>query len=203
MNMYENSVKDPMLVSHPGMIPAGRRTDALMSQYDIFPTLLEYLGLPESGDYDGPGRSYRSVWLGEQGEQQDHVVVYDEYGPVRMIRSREWKYVHRYPFGVHELYDLKRDPEERQNRIEAQSCRAVAEELRSRLSRWFERYVDPLRDGSRLPVSGSGQLRRIDAEHTGEECFSSDRIVLEETGFPRVDDRIDLESFQRAAEIKP
>jgi arylsulfatase A-like enzyme len=203
INMYENSVKVPMLVRQPGVIPAGRRTDTLMSQYDIFPTLLEYLGLAEVGTYNGPGRSHCGVWLGKGGEEREDVVVYDEYGPVRMIRTRQWKYVHRYPFGVHELYDLKRDPGERRNRIEDRSCRAVVGELRARLSRWFERYINTARDGSRLPISGSGQLRRIDADHAGEECFSADRIVLEESGFPRVNDRIDLDSFQKAAEITP
>ena len=27
-----------------------------------------------------------------------------------MIRTQEWKYVHRYPYGPHELYDLVNDP---------------------------------------------------------------------------------------------
>ena len=28
----------------------------------------------------------------------------DEYGANRMIRTKEWKYIHRYPYGPHELY---------------------------------------------------------------------------------------------------
>ncbi len=203
MNMYESSVKVPMVVSHPRVIPVNRRTEAMMSQYDIFPTLLEYLGLAEVGTYEGPGCSYRKVWLGDSEEAREDVVVYDEYGPVRMIRTREWKYIHRYPFGVHELYDLKRDPGEKHNRVHDESCRAVVRELRARLSRWFERFVDPVKDGSRFPVSGSGQLHRIEPDYAGEECFSADRIVLGETGFPRVNDRIDLDSFQKTAEIGP
>lgn len=198
INMYENSVKVPMIVSHPGVIPAGRRTEAMMSQYDLLPTLLAYLGLNTGEEYDGPGSSYREVWLGERDEVREDVVVYDEYGPTRMIRTREWKYIHRYPFGVHELYNLRHDPEERSNLMEDENCRVVVQELRERLSCWFERFVDAGRDGSRLPVSGSGQLRRIDAEHTGEECFSSDRIVIEQSGFPRVNDQIDLEAFKAA-----
>ena len=42
-------------------------------------------------------------------------MIYDEYGPVRMIRTRAWKYVHRCPYGPHELYDLANDPEEKAN----------------------------------------------------------------------------------------
>jgi arylsulfatase A-like enzyme len=203
MNMYENSVKIPMVVSHRGVIPENRRTQAMMSQYDLFPTLLDYLGLFEADDYEGPGCSYRQVWLGDSAEAREDVVVYDEYGPVRMIRTEEWKYIHRYPFGVHELYELKRDPGERQNRIEDEGCRAVVGELRQRLSRWFQRFVDPVREGSRFPISGSGQLRRIDSSHFGEECFSTDRITSGDSGFARVNDELDLAYFQKAAEIKP
>ena len=38
------------------------------------------------------------------------VFVLDEYGPTRMIRTHRWKYVHRYPDGPNELYDLANDP---------------------------------------------------------------------------------------------
>ena len=203
INMYENSVKIPMVVSHPGVIPGGRRTEAMMSQYDLFPTLVDYLGLSQKEKYQGPGSSFKKVWQGDTDEVREDVVVYDEYGPVRMIRTPEWKYIHRYPFGVHELYNLTRDPEEKNNRIDDSACTSVVQELRQRLSRWFERHVDSVRDGSRLPVSGSGQLFRIDGQRFGEECFSSDRIAIENSGFPRVNDKVDLEAFQEAASIKP
>ena len=56
--------------------------------------------------------------LGCGGEEWENVVVYDEYGPVRMVRTKEWKYVHRYPYGPHELYDLVNDPDEKHNLID-------------------------------------------------------------------------------------
>ena len=52
---------------------------------------------------------------GRQLEHRDEVVIFDEYGPVRMIRTKEWKYVHRYPYGKHELYHLVDDPGEEKN----------------------------------------------------------------------------------------
>jgi len=203
MNMYENSVKVPMVVSHPGVIPASRRTGAMMSQYDLLPTLLDYLGLGAEAPREAPGCSHRAVWLGQTDEVREEVVVYDEYGPVRMIRTREWKYVHRYPFGQHELYDLKRDPGERRNLVDDPACRSLVAELRGRLVRWFQRYVDPARDGSRLPVSGSGQLARLDSGNPGEECFSADRIVMAPSGLPCVNEHPDLEAVQRAAGTSP
>ena len=43
------------------------------------------------------------------------VVVFDEYGPNRMIRGERYKLIKRYPYGPNELYDLKEDPGERNN----------------------------------------------------------------------------------------
>lgn len=48
LNMYEESVKVPFIVRHPGHIPAGAVCDALVSAYDFMPTLLDYLDLKAS-----------------------------------------------------------------------------------------------------------------------------------------------------------
>jgi len=168
LNMYENSVKVPFIVSHPGCLPNGRVTKAMMSHYDLMPTLLDYLGLPAVGDETLPGVSFVPVWRGERDEARDEVVVYDEYGPVRMVRTREWKYIHRYPYGLHELYDLARDPDERVNLAHDPDQRERVSEMQVRLARWFVRYVDPQMDGVRSGCSGSGQMEKIDAEHPVE-----------------------------------
>ncbi len=174
LNMYENSVKVPLIVSHPGRVPAGKVSDAMVSQYDFMPTLLEYLGLPAVDDPLLPGRSFAGVLAGKTDQAAEEVVVYDEYGPVRMIRTPEWKYVHRYPYGPHELYDLVGDADERDNLIDDKSRRPVVAEMRKRLSDWFARYVDARLDGAKLPVDGAGQVERIDRDHCGEEAFHSD-----------------------------
>ncbi|MFO7899200.1 MAG: sulfatase-like hydrolase/transferase, partial [Planctomycetota bacterium] len=171
LNMYENSVKVPFIVRHPGRVPAGRVTDAMMSQYDFMPTLLDHLGLPAVEDASLPGESFASVWAGETEDAREDVVVYDEYGPVRMIRTREWKYVHRFPYGPHELYHLAGDPDERTNLIAEDGHADVLAELRRRLHGWFAGYVTPMMDGSRFPVTGGGHKHQIDPAHPGEEAF--------------------------------
>ncbi|MFO7956298.1 MAG: sulfatase-like hydrolase/transferase [Candidatus Brocadiia bacterium] len=174
LNMYENSVKVPFIVSHPARLPQGKVADAMMSQYDFMPTLLDHLGLPPVEEESLPGVSFAEVWSGERKEARDEVVVYDEYGPVRMIRTHEWKYVHRYPYGPHELYDLTNDPGERENLVREEARRPVIEELRGRLSRWFERYVTPALDGVRCPVDGYAQVDRIGPDHPPEDSFSAE-----------------------------
>ncbi len=159
LNMYDTSVKVPGIISHPARIPEGVRLDAMVSHYDFLPTLLDYLGIANPIEERLPGASFaRLLTDPAAGAARDDVVVYDEYGPVRMIRTREWKYVHRYPYGPNELYDLSGDPEERVNLAGDAGQAARVRELRSRLRQWFAVYVDPDRDGSREPVTGFGQI---------------------------------------------
>lgn len=88
-----------------------------------------------------------------------------------MIRSREWKYVHRYPYGPHELYDLINDPDERMNRVDDPSCQKVKSELKGQLEEWFIQYTDPRLDGTHEPVTGKGQLHRAGPAGQGFQAF--------------------------------
>ena len=171
MNLFENSVKVPAIFSQPGRIPAGKVTAAMASQYDFLPTLLDYLAMQAPRDETLPGRSFLPALLGQSSEADENVVIFDEYGPVRMIRTPEWKYIHRYQYGPHELYDLRADPQERKNLIDEKSKQSLAAEMRKQLADWFARYVDPRLDGARMPVTGSGQRERIDADCCGEDAF--------------------------------
>ena len=101
-------------------------------------------------------------------------MVFDEYGPVRMIRDRRWKYVHRYPYGPHELYDLAQDPDERQNLVACPDRQGQVKELKARLEGWFLRYVDPALDGTHEPVTGCGQLGLAGPAGQGDKSFADD-----------------------------
>lgn len=166
-NMFDSSVCVPAIVSRPGHVPAGAVCDELISGYDFAPTLLEYLGI-DAGELGGgrPGHSQVHLLGAEPGSNRESVVVFDEYGPVRMIRTRQWKYVHRYPYGPHELYDMEEDPDERVNLAEPKESESrrvvgVLAEMRSELEKWFGEYVVPGLDGARQPVTGRGQLDRL------------------------------------------
>lgn len=168
LNLYDTSVKVPAIASHPGRIPAGRVVDSLVSGYDVAPTLLEYVGLQMPGDPQLPGRSLVSLLEGGESNSDEFVVVYDEYGPNRMIRTKEWKYIHRHPYGPHELYDLISDPGESRNLLDPVDERdyghslgrtpEIARRLKADLDSWFLLYADPSVDGAREGVSGRGQL---------------------------------------------
>lgn len=156
MNMYEESVKVPFIARCPGIIPRGILNRNLISHYDFMPTILDYLGFDNPLADQLPGRSFAPTLHGETNEERDAVVVFDEYGPVRMIRDRDWKYIHRSPNGPHELYCLANDPGETTNLIQDPAYREKGSELREKLTDWFQRYVNPTRDGAPLPVTGNG-----------------------------------------------
>jgi choline-sulfatase len=181
LNMFEESVKVPFIVSCPGRVPSNSLCHELLSQYDFMPTLLEYLSVPGGKADLLPGRSFASAWRGQPAAGHEHLVVFDEYGPVRMVRTRDWKYVHRYagrfPNEPHELYDLKNDPGETTNLIHDASGRTPAADMKARLDEWFGRYANPEFDGSREAVTGSGQMGPIGAMRRNPQAFEEGRIA--------------------------
>ena len=176
-NMYDTSVKVPCIMAQPGRIPAGTTSDALLSGYDVFPTLVDYLGLTYSETRSKPGRSFSALLQGGASSGDREVVVFDEYGPVRMVRTREWKYVHRYPDGPHELFDLVEDPGERRNLVDDASAAARVASLRGRLEAWFRIYVNPRRDGVDKGVTGCGQLGRVEDASPQHAVFADQHLM--------------------------
>jgi len=176
-NMYDTSVKVPCIVSQPGRVPAGVVNRDLLSGYDVFPTLVDYLGLTHEPRREKPGRSFAPVLEGRPSQAERAVVVYDEYGPVRMVRTSEWKYVHRYPDGPHELFHLTQDPDERTNRVDDSSVADIVANLRGRLEGWFRTFVNPLRDGVDKGVTGCGQLDRVENASPKHVVFGADHLV--------------------------
>ena len=176
-NMYDTSVKVPAIFSHPGHIPQGVVSDALVSGYDFMPTLLEYVDLENPEKDRLPGSSFSKILLGIKEEARENVVLYDEYGPVRMIRTKEWKYVHRYPYGPHELYDMVNDPEERTNLINELEMENQIISMKANLESWFVKYVDPAFDGTHEPVTGTGQLAMAGPAGKGKRAFMGDSTV--------------------------
>lgn len=171
LNLFEESVKVPAIFSRPGAIPAGRVSRDLLSHYDVAPTLLDYLGLPPLPGNNLPGRSFAGLLRGGPIGERGEVVVFDEYGPARMIRTGPWKAVHRYPYGPHELYHLEEDPGETRNLAGLPEFRETYADLLNRLETWFRDRVDPDRDGLREAVTGNGQIGCLGPGKTGWPRF--------------------------------
>jgi arylsulfatase A-like enzyme len=177
MNMFDTSVKVPFIISYPGRIPQNVVNTGLYSHYDFMPTLLDYLDIDNPLANELPGRSFAPVLRGKEDKGNDEVIIFDEYGPVRMIRTREWKYVHRYPYGPHELYDLTADPEEENNLSGHEKYEMKVIEMRDKLQRWFAKYVNPELDGARMDVTGAGQIDLADTRNNGHQAFSQEHRI--------------------------
>ncbi len=159
MNMYDTSIRVPMIMWHPDSIKGGTVISDMISAYDYMHTILEYVGC-KAEDPTLPGKSFKHILEGghQASDEEGMIVVFDEYGPVRMIRSERDKYVCRYPYGPDEYYDLENDPDEKNNLIEEPSAQERILKLRIHMEKWFEKYVDPSRDGRGETVTGNGQL---------------------------------------------
>ena len=64
-----------------------------------------------------------------------------EHSKATMCRSRDFKYVRRL-YESDELYDLRRDPSELQNRIDDPAYATVLTELRERMLTWYQTTCD-------------------------------------------------------------
>jgi arylsulfatase A-like enzyme len=139
---HELMMQIPLIFRQPGKIPSGRTSDLLVSNYDFLRSVLSYLGLAEKMPTQppSPGRDFASALTG-QTIPWDNVVFY-EMETCRAIRDDGWKYVARHPSGPNELYDMRRDPQERFNLYGQSGTEAQQQELASRLDDFFRRYAD-------------------------------------------------------------
>lgn len=180
LNFWENSIRVPFIAWGPG-IAAGQVSDQPVSATSVFETIMELTGTSAPPDPLRAGRSVAPLLRGkapapdrpgtDEGLAEDgEVLVLDEYGGNRMIRTRRWKYVTRVE-GPTELYDLEADPEELQDLSADPDRAALRERLHARLQGRFAELSETGLDGWELPVSGLGQRGPLsgDDAHQGFE----------------------------------
>jgi len=145
-NMYEESLRVPMIWNHPGKIKPGLTPDPMVSSYDYFPTILEYLGIAAPPDKRRVGRSYAAFLQGKRPQWTNR--LYFEYEYVRGIRTENLKLVERTKGpngedGPSEFFDLEADPGETQNVIADARHRKQVDTLRTELKSFFNRTGAP------------------------------------------------------------
>lgn len=150
---YEPAVHVPMIVSWPGVIEAGRRSEALVELVDLAPTLLDAADLPRY-----PGMQGSSLWpmlTGEASLDHHRDDVYCEYynampwhtdpaAHATMVRTERYKLVMMHGLSAGELYDLEQDPEETRNLWDDPDRAAIKYEMLQRLCDRMAWTVDPL-----------------------------------------------------------
>jgi arylsulfatase A-like enzyme len=134
-NMYEESLRVPMIWNHPGRIKPGQRLDPMISSYDFFPTILDYLGVTAAPDKRRVGRSFAAFLRGQKPQWRSR--LFFEYAYVRAIRTENLKYIERTKEWPSEMFDLEADPGESRNVIDDPRHAKQRDALREELHRFF------------------------------------------------------------------
>ncbi len=61
---YQANMQIPLIFRQPGKVPAGQTNGLLIDEFDLFPTLLDYLGLGDRKIANTPGRSFAPALSG-------------------------------------------------------------------------------------------------------------------------------------------
>jgi arylsulfatase A-like enzyme len=174
VGLPECLIRVPLWFAGPGIVPGRRFREELVSLVDIMPTLCEALGVeipygvqgrslwPLLTGQDYPKEEFASIYAelgigglpyGEQERPKLHFPyegpTFDELnsvtqsGNLKMVRRGDWKLLFDV-VGLPELYNLKEDPGELQNRYEDPACRDVVRQMCEELLRWTLRTEDNL-----------------------------------------------------------
>jgi uncharacterized sulfatase len=150
-NMFENSLRVPLLVRWPGVVKPGTEIADGVSNLDTFATLLAIAGVPLPADAKQHGVDISPLLRGEAMPPRDLFGQYDLHNSgfacMRMIRTADgaWKLVrHHLANGLNELYDLKNDPHEQKNLYNEPDARQIRDELQAKLTAWQKSIDDPI-----------------------------------------------------------
>jgi arylsulfatase A-like enzyme len=137
--LYEGGLRVPLLVKWPGVTRPGSTSATPVCSIDLLPTILSALNMTSKSEADGVSL----VPLLKGGElKRDalywHYPHYSNQGglPGGVVRAGDWKLIEFYENGRRELFDLKKDPGESNNRIVERP--EIAKELAEKLRAWRE-----------------------------------------------------------------
>jgi arylsulfatase A-like enzyme len=137
--MHEPSIRVPMLIRYPKLAKGGSVCDRMVLNVDIAPTLLDLAGVKVPKEMHG--RSMVPLLKGDEKDwRKDWLYEYFEYpGPHsvkkhRGVRTEQYKYIHYYEEPQeYELYDLEKDPQEKENLYGKKGYEDVTKQLQTRL----------------------------------------------------------------------
>ena len=123
--LYDENVRVPFVIAAPGVTEGHTRVGRVVSLVDTAPTILDLLGLPIPGGYQG-----RSMLESVPGM----ALFFTDYSrPLVGLRDGRWKFVYELDTARGRLFDMERDPAETTDVSAQMEGRAAwyAERLRS------------------------------------------------------------------------
>jgi len=151
--LYEGGIRDPLIVSWPGVVPAGAVCSTPVISIDFLPTIAEIIGvkLDERIIVDGvsilPLFKGKEMTLNPQNENRFfwYYASYHHTRPVVAVREGNYKLLEFFEDGHAELYNLQEDISERMNI--ADKIPQKVQQMKNRLHHWLS-AID-----ARIPVS--------------------------------------------------
>ncbi len=144
-NVYEHSVRVPLIISGPG-IAAGKRTDAMCYLFDVLPTLGKLCGV--SGPATSDGIEFTTT-LRDPAKPARSQLMFAYKNVQRAVRDDRWKLI-RYPLiDRTQLFDLQADLQETTNLAGEPAHAAQIAKLTALLEKEMQR------DGDTAPLTVS------------------------------------------------
>lgn len=112
MDVYEGGHRVPAMVRWPSKIKADGVISQTVLTMDLYPTILNFAGLPAQDQPALDGMDIRSLL--QSGSLLPERTLFWRMGEKKAVRQNSWKLV-RDETGNFELYDLNKDPAEQSN----------------------------------------------------------------------------------------
>lgn len=148
--LYEPTIHVPLIIKIPDRFSSSK-ISALVQHIDIMPTILDLLNIKVNLNLDG--KSLIPLIAGEVQDLYSEVISTEcTWRAGISIRTKEWKLTKTIDQGLYstpykELFNLERDPEEKENLYEKED--SVRDGLELRLTRWLDEKLgnrpDPIR----------------------------------------------------------
>ena len=157
-NIYEETLRVPLIVSQPKRIKAGQRVDDLVEMFNLYPTILELAGIELPDTKHGidstslaatltQGKSANRKYIVSENWSQAAVITENHklgiwLDPTEYAKGRDFR-----SFGDM-LFDRKEDPDEIHNLIGNPQYAEVEKQLRE----YFNNFT------SKVPATGKEEL---------------------------------------------
>ena len=175
--LFDPGIEISMIMRGPGGFEGGRKIEALLSNLDFAPTILDLCGIAIPTEMQG--KSILPIIRGEAKRLHRQIFVeqtyHAAYDPIRGVRTDRYKYIRSFEkrpfwfppnvdgglskevarrFGYFNkprppemLFDLESNPIERNNLVNDPECTDILKRMRLLLEDWMRRTSDPLLKG--------------------------------------------------------
>lgn len=150
-NMHKAAHSVPLIVSQKGLISENSTSDLMVSNMDLYSTIINYAGIQTTENEATPSRNLLPTIKGARSSDWGPDVVFSEQEETRVIRTKQWVLFKRFDgpenLGItDQLYNVEKDPEEAQNLSGEQEYAEIEAELNEKLAVFFRKYAKPEAD---------------------------------------------------------